>query len=194
MNELLKQRAVNHRPNGGLVLKRKEIHEILKEEDSVGIAFGVEEPGSAFNVKLKVYKVTKGEKGLEGEEREINHQKGAAGLEEIEDEANKFCFEYGSQLVDSGFDFAYLPKTEFERLFSNGEDEVFVTGVVKDYGKLGKPKGKWFSLSATPRLNPAKEKFLGNLPKAYFMEACPPFWTPDGSDGLIGGEVILLKK
>lgn len=188
-----KLKAVNHRAKGGLVLKRAELQTILGEEGAVGLAFGVVEPGTAFDVDLQVYKVIKGEVGLEGEPRRLTYRKGASELKKLDGETGKYCFEYDEELQKCGFDFAYLPKTEFNRLFSNGEDEVFISGVIKDYGKLGTPKGKWFTLSATPRLNPTLEKLLGNPPKNYFMEACPPFWTPDGSDGE-EGPIIVLRK
>ena len=156
---------------------------ILKEADAIGLAFGVQTAGQAEDVGLKVYKVIQGEKGFIGEERKTLYQKGASSIKADAEDKEDFIFENLSELKACGFDFGVVGKEEFERIFEDGEDELFISGSVRDYGHTAKITGKFFTLMLTPRFDPTFERAFGSPPNTLFTESCPPVWQPDDDSG-----------
>lgn len=192
---------------GGLVLKRKELEEILNQEKTIGLAFGVEKPGYAENVNLIVYRVFEGINELLGEVVNLKYKEGAADAGASCSKCEDYIFQYSKNLNLNGFDFAYLRKSEYENLFnsSSEEKEVFIAGVLTDYGNLGEIEGEWFTFSIVPRkekkldlnesIKTTKIKSLSNPPRIEFMAGCPPIWDafpPDGDENAI--TQIKFKK
>ncbi len=177
---------------GGLVLKKYDIEQILNTPETVGVAFGVYQPGSAPNVNLRVYRVTEGVNRLIGEEIPIQFKKGAANLSAPSTPYEDYVFQYRNKLESDGFDFAYLRKSEFESLYEYGgnEEEVFISGVKENYGNLTNVVGKWFTLSISPRPeNTSGQESSGELKDLSYpfrnviMDGCPPIWDALADNG-----------
>lgn len=170
---------------GGVVLKRIQLLQIVEEDNTVGLAFGLNSPGVPDGISLKIYKVIERDRVLEGEERYVSYMKGALGPDALAEDVSNFYFNHEDLLRSSKFDFAYLPKDHFHSLFTTGEDEVFIAGGTVTYSPHSSIKGKFFSLYITTRVSPSLEKILGTPPRAQFMTPCPPFWVPDSINNII---------
>ncbi len=165
---------------GGLVLKVNELNAILSEPDTVGLAFGLTKPGVSPNIDLLVYKVIEQDGELQGKVREIMYKMGTTKYSGAPKNLEYFKFEHLEELERCKFGFAYIDKHNYERLFENEEEEVFITGTTRDYGSMNEIKGEWFSLQVVPR-NEYNEKLEASLfgaePKNFYMPPCPPVWT-----------------
>ena len=91
--------------NGGLVLRSKDLRRIIDEDNTEGIAFGVEKPGECADVNLLIYKVFKKAGNLVGKVRDISFKKGASKFDAPEKRADQFQFEYLAEMEKCKFGF-----------------------------------------------------------------------------------------
>lgn len=142
-------KSLDSKPNGGLILDKKELLPILNEPDAIGLAFALQTAGQADDVDLKVLKVYKDGNILKGAQRPVHYKKGAPGpmhYPALNKEA--FKFRYWPQLVKDGFLFGFYSKEKFNLLFKDGWDELFIGGGKKTFPNTDfVGKETWFTLT-----------------------------------------------
>ena len=148
--------AKTHRKKkGGLVLKTKELAQLLNEAGTVGLAFALKSPGKAENVDLDVLRVYEKEGVLYGEKSPIDYKAGAKSpLRHPSGRVEDFRFKFSKKLEEDAFAFGFFSKDSLEQLFSHQTEEVFIGGGKKDYGSsdfFQENKTIWFSLAITIR-------------------------------------------
>lgn len=174
---------------GGLIMKRDELSAILEQNKIVGLAFARDKSQNRSNVALKLFKVQDKDGQLVGVEVENCYMRGASDVHFISEKCEMFQFQYKSKMKKDNFDFAYLPKGDFTKLFIEpyeNYEEVFISGAKNDYGQQGSVTKEWFTLKIEPRkvvnLSETENvdiniRSLGSEPKTTVMKGCPPQWT-----------------
>ncbi len=136
---------------GGLVLKKEELKKILKKPKTEGIAFTLHNPGQAYNVDLKVYRVFGNGNLLQGEEVECKFKKGASGvLRYPNGKVDDFEFHLLKKIEEDKFFFGFIPKQKFKLFFEVGMDEVYICAGEQKYVDttiLEKDQESWFTFT-----------------------------------------------
>lgn len=147
--------SIKAKKEGGLILKRKELEQLLAEPNTEGLAFAVNKPGNAPNVNLTVMRVFANGKTLIGEKKTCRTRKAAlGGLQFPYGKVDDYKFKYLSELKECGFSFAFYSKKEFNLLFKDEWDEVFIGGgkiTYTDTSHLEREREEWFTLTLSLR-------------------------------------------
>lgn len=164
----------------GVVLEAEKLRTILNADlATVGLAFKIKSSNNG-EVQLELLQVNK--KQLDS----YSTFSSVACEIKVVDEFGKSVepnFKFKRVRKNSKFSFALASRDQLELLLAGGHEKFLLSGTKLRYDRQigGKREIFTFILEAYPSINDkmTHDGYLGT-PDYCILEACPPFWTPDG--------------